>query len=49
MGKEIIDTRTKVDEEGDLVDPWDDFINGDLPFDDLSEELKTRARKVFGV
>lgn len=49
MPKEIIDTRTDTTREGDLVDPWDDFINGELEFDELPENLKANARKVFGV
>lgn len=46
---DIIDTRTNPDEEGDLVDAWEQFLNGDLPFEELDPEDQARARKAFGV
>lgn len=41
-GKRIAPT-TDPAETGDLVDPWDAWLNGDLAMDDLPEDLREQA------
>jgi len=38
-----IDTRTNPDELGDTVDPYEAWMNGDIDYEDLSDEDKRAA------
>jgi hypothetical protein len=42
---EMLDTRTDPAMLGDLADPLESFINGDLGFDDLAPDLQAHVRK----
>ena len=44
---ETIDTRTDPDELGDTVDPFEAWMNGELDYDDLTDEEKLAADAVI--
>ena len=44
---DVIDPRTNPDELGDLADPWQRFLDGEISFDDLPAESQQYVREHF--
>jgi hypothetical protein len=39
-----LDTRVDTRSIGDLADPWDAFMEGDISYDDLPDDMKVAGR-----
>jgi hypothetical protein len=44
---DIINPKTNPENLGDLADPWEMFLEGEIGFDDLPAESQAYARKNF--